>query len=303
MICNDLEKEITLNMGSAMFGPPGAEVNRTGPKAAINRTLGIGWLLYAFVRASLPKTILEIGTGGSTACLLWGLKHNGEGHIHTCDVFLSGESDAYHLADCLTEPDGSPMNHNKADCIRMIKKWEMEDICTIYHKTSIELLKEWTDPVDMIVIDGDHSKEALENDVQFLNFLRPGGYAIFHDFLACLAEVGVTVSEWCKGDEWSLIVEPNCLSLGIVQRKFTLDPFGPLVAHRLSRSDNPNAFYTPIQFTNPRNCDALGKWNGQMFELEHFHDRQPEANKTAEEIMDYEQSTGTIVKELGEWRK
>ena len=301
LIFNDLEEEIVLRMGSAMFGPPGPEQDRTGLLAK-TRTLGAGWILYAFVRAMRPETILEIGAGGSTACLLWGLKHNGMGHIHTCDIFSSGEGDDYHFSNYLKEEDGKPMNHNKADVVRMIKKWGMEDICTIHHESSRELLKKWDTQVDMVVIDGDHSKEGVENDIKFLNFIKPGGYGFFHDFFACLYEVGSTVKGWVKqSDEWSLIVEPNCLSLAIVQRKWSIYPRNCFTAIRLTRSDNPNGAKTPIQLTAPRNCNTIIGWNGDWFQDSGFHESQPEGEKIAEDIMSFEKRTGSVVQSMEGW--
>ncbi len=303
MIFNSMEEEIVLRMGSAQFGLPGKEEDRNGPNAK-PRTLGIGWILYGLVRAARPKTILEIGTGGSTACLLWGLKHNGIGHIHTCDVFASGETDDKHFLEYLKEKNGEPMNHNKADVVRMIRKWEMENICTIYHESSMDLLPKWNIPVDMVVVDGDHRKKFLENDVKFMNFLKPGGYGMFHDFLACLWEVGGTLRDWVEqGNEWALIVEPNCLSMGIVQRKFSLNCKNALVAWYLTQECNPNGAKTPIQATDPKACGMIEKWDGEWFPRDgkEYHSQQPEAEIIANKIIEFEKNTGTIVQSMEEW--
>ncbi len=299
---NILEEEISMRTGSAMFGPPGKEEDRNGPYAK-PRTLGLGWLLYGFVRAARPKTILEIGCGGSTACLLWGLKHNGIGHLNICDVFLSGDSDDKHFINYLKDENGDPINYNKAEAIRMIKRWEMGDICTIHHESSKELLPKWNSKIDMLVVDGNHSKEFLENDVQFLNFLIPGGYGLFHDFLACLYEVGRTLRDWVRqSDEWSLIVEPNCLSMGIVQRKFSISSKHGWMATRLTKPDNPNAAKTPFQLTDPRTCGEIISWNGKWFPEtpEECHSEIPEGDALAVKIMEYEAKTGKVLEDLDE---
>ncbi len=297
MVCNELEQEIVSMTASAMFGVPGREAWRCGPgEVRKPRTLGIGWLIYGFVRASRPKMVVEIGTGGSTACILWGLKHNELGHCHTCDVFASGDTDDIHAVNINgeiifeKESDGSPMNHNKATVIRMIRKWEMENLVTIHHKSSFAFVPKWQGPIDMVVVDGNHARDFLENDVQLLNHLVPGGYALFHDFTACLYEVGQTLKDWVNSsDEWSMIVEPNCLSMAIIQRKWSLSPKECFTAAYLASANNPNGMNTPFQMTDPRACNAVKPWNGDWFpELSHFHDLQPEGEAVAKRIIEWE---------------
>ena len=307
--CNQLEEEIVSMTGSAMFGLPGAEALRNGPPEIRKpRTLGIGWLIYGFTRAARPKTVVEIGTGGSSACILWGLKHNEKGHLHTCDVFASGDNDDVHAVNIGGQivyeknDDGSPMNHNKATVIRMIRKWGMENIVTIYHESSKDFVPRWDGPIDMVVVDGNHSKDFLENDIQLLNHLVPGGYALFHDFTACISEVGVTILDFVNSsDEWSLIVEPNCLSMAVLQRKWSLSPKECFTANYLATANNPNGMNTPFQMTDPRAVGAVKKWNGRCFpELTHFHDEQPAGEAIAKRIIEFEKLTGRTVEDLSE---
>jgi hypothetical protein len=181
-----------------------------------------------------------------------------------------------------------------------VPKGKMEDIVTIHHESSKDLVKRWTEPVDMVVVDGNHLREYLENDIQLLNHLRPGGYALFHDFTACIGEVAVTMRDWvAQSDEWSLIVEPNCLSMGIIQRKFSLSPKECFTATLLAQAVNPNGMHTPFQMTDPRACGAIKSWNGKWFpDLEHFHDTQAEGEEVAKRIMEYEKRTGKILENM-----
>jgi hypothetical protein len=58
------------------------------------------WLLYRMVRERKPKTILEFGSGCSTAILAKALSDNGRGHLHSIDA------DPYWVkstADCIPE--------------------------------------------------------------------------------------------------------------------------------------------------------------------------------------------------------
>ncbi len=305
--CNDLEQEIVSMTASAMFGVPGREAWRGGPEEVRKpRTLGIGWLLYAFVRASRPKVVVEIGTGGSTACVLWGLKHNEMGHIHTCDVFASGDTDDNHAIRIGDEiifeknPDGSPMNHNKASVIRMIRKWGMEDLVTIHHESSKDFVPRWSEPIDMVVVDGNHAKDFLENDIQLLKHLVPGGYALFHDFTACVREVGETILDWVNASkEWSLIIEPSCLSMAIIQRKWTLAMKECWTAAYLASAANPNGMNTPFQMTDPRAVGAIKEWKGEWFPpMDHLHDSQPEGIEIAKKIIAWETKTGKTLERM-----
>jgi len=42
---------------------------------------------------------------------------------------------------------------------------------------------EWQEKIDMVFIDGDHSSEAVEKDIDaWIKHVKPGGYALFHDY-------------------------------------------------------------------------------------------------------------------------
>lgn len=58
-------------------------------------------------------------------------------------------------------------------------------------KFSYDAIREWTAPIDLIVIDGDHSDAGVERDWNdWSRFVKPGGVVIFHD--ACLFPGGWT---------------------------------------------------------------------------------------------------------------
>ena len=64
---NEMEDRITAMTASAMFGEKGAEEKRIGgggtpygkQENMLPRTMGAGWLLYAFTRVSEPDIVLE----------------------------------------------------------------------------------------------------------------------------------------------------------------------------------------------------------------------------------------------------
>jgi len=302
VIFNNLEEEIVNKTTSAMFGLPGKEELRMGHPIGKPRTLGIGWLLYAFTRVMLPETVVEIGCGGSSACVLWGLKHNEKGVLHTCDTWPSGNRDDLHYGEnCEKNEKGEPLMHYHAEVIRFLRKWDMLDICKINHMSSKEFVPKWKDPIDMIVVDGDHSLSFLENDIQLLKYLRPGGYALFHDFLPSFYVIGKTITDWVESsDEWSLIVEPSHLSLAIIQRKYTMDEERVYMAWVLSQAENENNYKTPFQFTDPR-AFCLKPWQGYIFQpSEENHLCKPAGVAMAEKILAREKETGIIVQDLKE---
>ena len=55
-------------------------------------------------------------------------------------------------------------------------------------KFSHNAVREWTEPIDLFVIDGDHSDTGVERDWNdWSPFVKPGGVVVFHD--ACLFPV------------------------------------------------------------------------------------------------------------------
>lgn len=62
-------------------------------------------------------------------------------------------------------------------------------------KFSHEAVKTWKEQIDLILIDGDHSEKAVEQDWNdWSPFIRPGGIAMFHD--ARLFEGGWTTPDY-----------------------------------------------------------------------------------------------------------
>jgi predicted O-methyltransferase YrrM len=48
---------------------------------------------------------------------------------------------------------------------------------------SQEVWRDWTEPIDLLFIDGDHSETGLQRDIDgWLKFIKPGGYVLFHDY-------------------------------------------------------------------------------------------------------------------------
>lgn len=66
---------------------------------------------------------------------------------------------------------------------------------TWVEKFSHEAARDWKDPIDLLVIDGDHSEAAVQRDWNdWSKFVAPGGFAVFHD--ARLFDGGWTTAEY-----------------------------------------------------------------------------------------------------------
>lgn len=94
-------------------------------------------------------------------------------------------------------------------------------------KFSQDAVRDWKEPIDLILIDGDHAEAAVERDWQdWSRFVRPGGVVIFHD--ARIFEDGWTTTSFGPvkfvdrlfrgggAPEWTIVEEIH--SLFVVRR-------------------------------------------------------------------------------------
>jgi predicted O-methyltransferase YrrM len=62
-------------------------------------------------------------------------------------------------------------------------------------KFSFDAVRDWSAPIDLLMIDGDHSETGVQKDWDgWSRFVVPGGVVIFHD--ACLFDGGWTTPEY-----------------------------------------------------------------------------------------------------------
>ena len=259
---------VTRHETSAMFGPTGPEIYRNYPyefngeqrQGAAYRTLGLGWLLYGFVRTIRPRVIVEVGCAGSTICMLWGLRHNEHfpephGHLHGIDNFWWGDP---------MERDGKAATVPYFHFIDELEALDMNDLITFYHDGSEVIGPAWDKPIDMLVVDGDHAKEAVLADwTNFSKWITPGGYAFFHDLIAIPNQIGIAMED-VVGPDFSFMVEPDHLSMAIIQKKFTVNYDVVLDTRYRAQKDDRNE--TPITLTNSRYSGVVGPFNGRYFQ-------------------------------------
>jgi len=255
-----LDSEITTAAGSAMFGPTGPEIGRQHSET---RTLGLGWLLYGFVRAIQPEIVLEVGFGGSSACILYALRHNQKGKLVVMDPKDWGPDHP-----TKKHKDGSSMKIALVEVYDVLDTLGFWDICEFYHEKSQDFGPKWNKPIDMLVVDGDHSFDAVRSDfLCFAPFVKLGGYAFFHDMLACVRDIGANVEELASSDKWSMLIEPDHLSMAIIQRRYTASTEKLHFTNRLAHMDNPDRETTDIHLTNARRIPGLlMPWEGSWFD-------------------------------------
>lgn len=271
---NEMEDRITSMTASAMFGEKGAEEQRIGgggtdfgkQENMLPRTMGAGWLLYAFTRVVEPDIVLEVGAGGSSFCILEALRHNGKGHLHIICWWPPSSPCSLHLPkeDWMYAEDGSFVSMEQAFFFKGLRDEGFEDICTVHLGKSEDLAPKWNQPIDMLMVDSSHLEEDTRREVKLAELLPPGGYAFFHDFTVCSGSVGFPIQEFVDSHEdFAMIVEPDFLSMAILQRKFTFSADRSFFASQLlSVETNHQALTTPFQATASRDGGWCEPWQG-----------------------------------------
>ena len=159
------------------------------------------------------KCLVEIGVaeGVSALALREGMAEDGRLYL----------IDPFHLSRVPT------LNFMKRVAHRAVDSRSRGEVVWI-EKFSQDAARSWKEPIDLVLIDGDHAEEAVERDWKdWSPFVKPGGVAIFHD--ARVFEGG-----WAKPEygpvklvnrifrsgniaEWSIVDEVH--SLFIVRRE------------------------------------------------------------------------------------
>lgn len=108
-----------------------------------------------WLRGHAKGNVLEIGVrdGASTSALLLGLEEHG-GHLYSVDI-----QDSSHLFECHSQWTFIRANSAARDIIE----------------------RNLPQDIDLLLIDGDHSRAGVLNDFYYAKHLRPGGCVLFHD--------------------------------------------------------------------------------------------------------------------------
>lgn len=143
------------------------------PRTNFGSGLGEGaWLLFGLVHAMRPAVCVEIGSarGRSTCFIGIALKRLGSGHLYAIDPHESTDWTDAEAADTYAELG------------RNLRASGIDDRVTIIRKYSPDAAKEWTLPIDLLFIDGDHSYAGVKEDWDlFAPHVKEFGLVVFHD--------------------------------------------------------------------------------------------------------------------------
>lgn len=89
--------------------------------------------------------------------------------------------------------------------------------CELIEGDSSKLVDEWFGyEIDLLFIDGDHSYEGVKRDLAWIQYVRPGGYVVFHDCYdyddpsvihRLVPGVNQAVEEWAHGPSMFYFLE------------------------------------------------------------------------------------------------
>jgi predicted O-methyltransferase YrrM len=131
-------------------------------------------LLYDLARAAAGGCIVEIGTfhGKSTVACALGTRAGQNARVYAVDPFLP-----------FTGVCGGRFGPaDKTVLLRNLLLADVGEQVWLLHTTSVQAARGWSERVALLWIDGDHSYEAVQADVQaWMPFVIPGGVVAFHD--------------------------------------------------------------------------------------------------------------------------
>lgn len=135
--------------------------------------LGEPSLLWKFGRKCQGKgVILEIGSwkGKSTMLLARGSKTNSKSKVYAVDTFKG------------TKENSNKIINTLPDFKENMKKANIENLVTPLVGFSTNVAKTFTEPIEILFIDGDHTYEGVIADIKdWEPKLIKGGWILFHD--------------------------------------------------------------------------------------------------------------------------
>ena len=162
--------------------------------------------LYTYCRNLLPNgaLVVELGTYLAESTIIMGqaLKQKG-GRLITVDpVFLKGE---YRAPDAHNK-EGNLYEASLSDFYRKLKANKLYAHVSVIPGFSDVVLQYWDCPIDAILIDAEHTYDAVRRDCGWLKWIKPGGYAFIDDRFA---DIECAVKDFIYGDPQYLILHES----------------------------------------------------------------------------------------------
>ena len=139
--------------------------------------------IYRAALAYVPErgVMLDVGTHLGNSSIAMAAACVGRGiQVHTVDpLYKTGE---WHFPDA-NNSNGYTFHASLEAFNQRIGRCGLGEIITLHPKTSEELLKEWTLPLNFVLIDGAHTYNMVLQDCKWLDKIVHGGFALFDDWI------------------------------------------------------------------------------------------------------------------------
>ncbi len=155
------------------------------------------------LRCTGKGAVVEIGTaaGKSTIALAYAQQIRGAAPINTIDIVNHAEIEA---------------NLSRANVSAFVNR---------IIGSSSEVAASWTDPIELLWIDGDHSYKGVSKDIEsWAGKVLPGGFMAFHDYPSqggkVLGSVGRALYEkvFSRPDLWRISADRQAGSILVFER-------------------------------------------------------------------------------------
>lgn len=138
----------------------------------------------AFLSSNMKNNanLVEVGVYmGRSSYLLSEPLRNKSGKLHCIDLFdCSG--DDFSIGYYLRGLKSSGLQNLEEVFVENIRKFKLQDIIVVHKGSSKIISASWNEPIDLLLLDGDHSRKGAEDSYsEWEPFLRKGGYLILHN--------------------------------------------------------------------------------------------------------------------------
>jgi predicted O-methyltransferase YrrM len=148
-------------------------------------TVGDDARAVALASLALPEraTIVEVGVyfGRCTALLAGARRLRGNGMVHCVDPF-DGTGDAFSMPHYAVGLSASGFPSFEEAFRHNIDRLGLAQWVTVHRGRDVEVARNWSDPVDLLLLDGDQSPTGARAEYEaWVGFLRPGGTIILRN--------------------------------------------------------------------------------------------------------------------------